>query len=127
MSSLTALCLGTGMRVGTGISNPLLWLGAFILSAAVYAFIFDDFLEWRARKGDVWVLTNMHLVYFNPNDETSPAAVPLSAIETVSGWMFWGVRVRLVPRDQLMMLFLADRTTVRDTIRAHLPPKETTK
>ncbi|MEP2532085.1 hypothetical protein [Shimia sp.] len=117
VSGLTALCLGSWAEFSFQTAGVLIWLASLVVSALFYAFIFDDFQEWPARRDDVWVLTSQRLVYFNPYEQEFPTDMPLDHILKVQVWMFWGVRVRLIPRDQIMMQFLPDRAGVKVAIK----------
>ncbi len=123
MSSLTALLLGNILRLSFNANGVLLWTISFLVSAAVYAFIFDDVFEWRQRRDDRWVLTSQRVIFYNPSDDESPATVPLAAVKKVRRWMFWGVQIKLLPRDAVTMLFLKNRKiichTLRETIAKH--------
>ncbi|WP_299352538.1 hypothetical protein [uncultured Shimia sp.] len=116
VSGLTTVIFGGAGSFALSLSGFLIWVGAFVISAAIYAFVFDDYLEWRARKDDVWILTDRRLIYYNPNDDSSPAFVPLAQVKQVKRWMFWALRVQLYPRDQVMMVFVPERQLIKDAI-----------
>lgn len=116
VSGLTSVCLGGIAQVSLDLSGLVIWISSVVIGVVFYAFLFDDYLEWRARRDDVWVLTSQRLVFYNPKDDGMPVEMPLERILKVGTWMFWGVRVRLIPRDQIMMQFLPDRPAVRDAI-----------
>lgn len=128
VSGLTTILLGGGANLSLGVTGLLIWLVSFLISSALYAFVFDDIFEWSARREDVWVLTNRRLIFYSPRDDNSPAFVALNQIKQVKTWLFWGLRVRLLPRDQVMMLFLPDRPRIRDLIQAAVenatPPEQ---
>lgn len=120
VSCLTALLLGHIFTFSYTPYGFLLWAVSVLVAAAIYAFIFDDVFEWRARRDDSWVLTNQRLIFYNPNDDASPAYMPLQTVKMVRRWMFWGVQLKLVPRDAITMLFLKNRKTICTTLRAAL-------
>ncbi|TCK99335.1 hypothetical protein BXY66_3837 [Shimia isoporae] len=112
VSLLTAVVLGRLIFVFTDLSGVLSWTISILVSAALYAFLFDDVFEWRQRRDDHWVLTNWRLIFVNPMDESEPDSLSLSDCGTAKGWMWWSVRLRLLPRGAMILPFLKDRKGV---------------
>ncbi|MFY0618397.1 hypothetical protein [Shimia sp.] len=116
VSFVTALFLGASLDQAFDGHPALTWIGSMLVSMAFYAFVFDDVFEWRQRRGDLWVLTDRRLIFFNPAEEGSPSSIDLEKIRSVKPWMFWGILVRLRPIDSVTMLFVPNRKTVRHEI-----------
>ncbi|SFL11853.1 hypothetical protein [Shimia haliotis] len=116
VSILTALLLGGLFDAFTDFSGPLVWIVGLVASAAFYAFIFDDVFEWRARRDDHWVLTNWRLLFVNPMDQSEPADLSLNNCGQAGVWMWWSVRLRLLPHGAMILPYLRDRKAVADQI-----------
>ncbi|MGR3713461.1 MAG: hypothetical protein ACU0A6_10120 [Shimia sp.] len=116
VSILTALLLGGLIDAFTNTPSLLGWGLGVLGSAALYAFLFDDVFEWRQRRDDHWVLTNWRILFLNPTDEAEPATMSLSDCGQASSWMWWSVRLRLLPRGAMMLPYLRDRQAVADQI-----------
>ncbi len=118
VSLLTAIVLGMAFQSLTDFNGPLAWLISLIASAAFYAFIFDDVFEWRRRRDDHWVLTDQRLLYHNPNEGGEAASLSLANCGTSAVWMGWAVRLRLLPRGAVILLYLRDGSDIARQIRS---------
>lgn len=117
VSVLTALLLGMAFETFTDFRGPLAWFIGLIASAAFYAFIFDDLFEWRLRREDIWVLTNLRLLYHNPSEGGEPASMSLANCGTSAPWMGWSVRLRLLPRGAVILPYLRNCSDIAAQIR----------
>lgn len=116
VSLLTAVVLGQLIFSFTDLSGIVSWAISILVSAALYAFLFDDLFEWRQRRDDHWVLTNWRLLFVNPTEEAEPNSLSLAECDTASGWMWWSVRMRLLPRGAMILPFMQDRKAVAEKI-----------
>lgn len=94
------------------------WLVILLVSVAVWGFVFDDWRTWLARRGDVWVLTDRRLIFFNRGETAQPAAVALDQIRGLSRWPWLSLRVRLETGAQVVLKFLPAPRRARAAILA---------
>jgi len=114
VGAVTSLFLGfTGLAL-----TPLQWVGVLVGSIFFWGFVFDDWKTWLARRGDLWVLSELRLIYFNPDESATPASLRLDQISGLSRWPFLTLRVKMTNGEKVLMRFLAKPTEVRGRILA---------
>ncbi len=125
ISALTTVLLGSPISSYMDLAatvSPLVallfWGGAFLLSMAFYAFVFDDFTEWRVRRSDRWWLTNFRLIYGNEAEYDLGSEIELTEIRRVRAPLGWSIRLKLDSGLAVNLPLLPERKTIRRTLRS---------
>lgn len=109
---VTALML---VAVSAAFAEPLWMLS---LPLFMVAFMFDDLKEWRQRRHDRWLLTNLRLIFINPNEDTPEMAIDLQQIVRVRQWMWWAISLKLVNGQSTTLMFLPQLDDIRHAIQS---------
>lgn len=112
LGAVTTLFLG-GVSYSYGV---LIWLLSIPIFMLAYVFLFDDYVEWRQRRHDRWLLTNQRLIFLNPDDESGVVSVDLSQVVTIKKWMWWALRIKLGNGQTVMLMFLPQLDDIRTAI-----------
>ncbi len=94
----------------------LLWLPATPVLILAWGFVFDDWRRWALRRHDHWLLTDRRLIFFNPDEATPPAAVPLARIARPVALSWLSVGLVLDTGARLSLKYLRHPGKVRTRI-----------
>ncbi len=92
------------------------WLLVFVATGLLWSLVFEGWNRWRQRRNDHWLLSNLRLIYFNPQEESPIVAVRLDQITRISLFPRQSLRVRLEAGAKVVMKFLPYPAEIRQRI-----------
>ena len=110
--------LSETFSIGTFPATLLFYILVFPTILLFYIFLFDDHTNWFRHRQDQWQLTNLRLIYENPNEPDINGGVSLGDIEKLKPWFWWSLRIVLKDRRVMVMKFIPQPRNIRAQIYA---------
>lgn len=117
ISVLTAVCFALFPGLPLTASERIIAAFGLILAWSV---AFDDWRDWRFRRGDLWLLTNHRLIFFNPDEDAPVGWLELAKVVSVKRFLWWSVRVRADSGKTTVMRYVGPTKLVQKALRQHI-------